>query len=190
VADTLDWLETTTRESGSSQHVDFCLGSAALARAALGQTREAVGLIAEIEANPGAREDTYYATLLPVFVRTAAALGDQDLALRLVNGVEATNPQAEHALAASNAILAEARGDHEAGAAGYADAATRWQAFGVVPEQAFALLGQGRCLVAIGRTGDAAPVLLRAREIFQALQAAPALAETDALLRQATARSG
>jgi class 3 adenylate cyclase/tetratricopeptide (TPR) repeat protein len=111
VADTLDWLETTTRESGSSQHANFCACAAALARAALGQSREAAELIAEIEANPGAREDAYYDTVLPALVRTAAGLGNHELAQRLVAGVEARNPQAEHALAAVNAILAEAQGD-------------------------------------------------------------------------------
>ena len=88
-----------------------------------------------------------------------------------------------------NAALAEANGDLQATAAGYADAAERWQTFGVVPEQAFALLGQGRSLTALGRTAEASPVLQRAREIFLALQAAPALAETDELLQQATALS-
>ena len=32
----------------------------------------------------------------------------------------------------------------------YAEAAERWQEFGNVPERAYALLGQGRCLVALG----------------------------------------
>ena len=41
----------------------------------------------------------------------------------------------------------------------------------------------------LGRTAEASPVLQQAREIFQALQAAPALAETDLLLQQATALS-
>jgi hypothetical protein len=71
----------------------------------------------------------------------------------------------------------------------YADAADRWERFGVVPEQAFALLGQGRCLVTLSRQTEAAPVLRHAREIFGRLQATPALAETDALLQQATALS-
>jgi hypothetical protein len=61
---------------------------------------------------------------------------------------------------------------------------------GVVPEQAFALLGQGRCLVALGHLTEAVQPLNQARDIFQKLQAAPALAETDALLQQATALSG
>jgi len=35
-------------------------------------------------------------------------------------------------------------------ATAYADAATQWRRFGDLPELAYALLGQGRCLVALG----------------------------------------
>jgi class 3 adenylate cyclase len=56
-----------------------------------------------------------------------------------------------------------------------------------VPEEAFALLGQGRCLLGLGREPEAVPVLQAAREIFVRLGAAPALAETDALLQIAAA---
>jgi hypothetical protein len=58
-----------------------------------------------------------------------------------------------------------------------------------VPEQGFALLGQGRCLIRLARPTEAASVLQHAREIFERLQAAPALAETDELLERATALS-
>ncbi len=122
-------------------------------------------------------------------VRTALAIDNPELAKRLVASVEPRHPYGQHALVTANAAVAEAVGDLDAAANGYADAAERWQSFGVVPEQAFALLGQGRCLVAIGRTAEASPVLNQAREIFQALQAAPALAETDLLLQQHTALS-
>ena len=77
-------------------------------------------------------------------VRTALALDNQGLARRLAAEVEPRSPYHQHALATVNAALAEANGDLQAAAVGYADAAKRWQSFGVVPEQAFALLGQGR----------------------------------------------
>lgn len=80
-------------------------------------------------------------------------------------------------------------GDLQAAADTYAGAADRWERFGIVPEHAFALLGQGRCLVGLSRPTDASPVLQHAREIFERLGAAPALAETDALLQQAIALS-
>ncbi len=96
---------------------------------------------------------------------------------------------AEHPLVAANAALIEARGELQAAADAYTDAAGRWERFGVVPEQAFALLGQGRSLLGLARPTEVAPVLQHAREIFDQLGAAPALAETDALLKKALAIS-
>jgi hypothetical protein len=46
-------------------------------------------------------------------------------------------------------------------------------------------LGQGRCLLRLSRPTEAAPLLQHAREIFEGLNAAPALAETDVLLASA-----
>ena len=98
VADTLDWLETTIRESESSQHIVFGLGSAALARAALGQNDRAAALLAEIEAYPAARGSENYADALPAMVRTALTTANPELAERVVTGFDALHPLAEHAL--------------------------------------------------------------------------------------------
>jgi hypothetical protein len=122
-------------------------------------------------------------------VRTALGIGEPALAERLVAGLEPRYPYAEHALVAANASLTDARGDLQTAAIAYADAADRWERFGVVPEQAFALLGQGRCLLGLARPTEAAPILQHAREIFERLGATPALAETDALLQEGTAIS-
>ena len=188
-ASSLDWLETNARGLQEPQWLILGLGASALAHLALGQAPAAAALLSEVEAYPGARKDPNYVITLSSSVRTAIALDKPELAERLAAGVEPRWPYSEHALAAANAALAENQGDLEAAAMGYADAAARWQAFGVVPEQAFARLGQGRCLTHLGRTSEATPVLHRAREIFTRLQAAPALAEIDQLLQQATALS-
>jgi hypothetical protein len=103
-----------------------------------------------------------------------------------LNHVDVRTPYAQHALVSVHAALAEADGELETALTGYEDASGRWERFGVVPEQGFALLGQGRCLLGLARPIDAVPVLQRAREIFERLGAAPALAETDSLLQQAT----
>ncbi len=81
-------------------------------------------------------------------LRTALAAGDPDLAERLADGLEPRYPLREHALCAARAQLAEHAGDHADAAVLYAEAAARWQQFGNVREYAYALLGQGRCLVA------------------------------------------
>jgi hypothetical protein len=119
-------------------------------------------------------------------VRTALAAGDAELAARLTEGVEPRYPLDEHALCAAQAQLAEHAGDHAEAAKLYAEAAARWQEFGNVPERAYALLGQGRCLRNLGRA-DADEPLREARELFAAIGYAPALAETDALLEQTPA---
>ena len=155
VADTLDWLETTIREFESAQHIVFGLGSVALARAALGQNERAAALLAEIEASPDARGDENYAAVLPAMVRTALTTANPELAERVSIGLDARHPLAQGALTSVNAALAEAHGDHHTAAAGYADAAGRWESLGVVPEQAFALLGKGRCLVELGHLTEA-----------------------------------
>ena len=103
--------------------------------------------------------------------------------------LEPLTPYARHALLAAEATIAEARGALQVAAETYAEGADRWERFGIVPEQAFALLGQGRCLIGLSRPTEAAPVLQHAREIFARLQAAPAIAETDAFLQQATSLS-
>lgn len=99
----------------------------------------------------------------------------------------ARSPRGPGELAAAAAVLVEASGDTRAAGDAYADAADRWERFGVVPELAFALLGQGRCLLRLSLSTDATVVLHRAREIFEWLRAATSLAETEALLQQAIA---
>jgi hypothetical protein len=131
----------------------------------------------------------YYPVLLPAMARTALAIGETALAERLVSGLQPRYPYAEHALVAANAALTEARGDLQTAADAHADAAGRWDRFGVVPEQAFALLGQGRCLLGLSQPAEAASALHHAREIFERLKATPALADADALLQKATAMS-
>ena len=185
MADTLDWLEATSRETGAAEDALIGLGSSAFARAGLGQTDRAAALLTEIEATPGVREALNFAAYLPAMVRIALAIGDRDLAERFVGGVEPPHPYAEHALVAANAALAEDRGDLQSAVGAYAEAADRWKGFGVVPERGFALLGQGRCLLGLARTAEAVNVLRAARQIFDELDAAPTRSAADALLAEA-----
>jgi tetratricopeptide (TPR) repeat protein len=175
-------LEAAARQSGHLGLILTFLSSAAIVRAALGDSAAARDLLTDVERYPAARESPEYQFVLPSMIRAAVSGGDRGLAERLVAGIEPQSRQAEHALVTAGAAIAEARGDLEQAVATYADAADRWRRFGVVPEEAFALLGQGRCLLALGRQDEAALVLRQARGIFERLGAAPALAETDALL--------
>ena len=188
-ADYLDWLEITSRDAGAAEVLVFGLGAAAITHAALGHLTNAAALLAELAAAPGTRGNTYYAALLATLVRTALIINQPDVAQSLISDYQPHTPYAQHALTTATAALAEAWGDHQAAVDGYADAAERWEQFGVIPENAYALQGHGRCLIHLGRVHEAAPMLQHARELFTQIQASPALGETDTLLQRAVARS-
>jgi hypothetical protein len=180
----IDWLIETGR---NVRHVDitpFAVGCAAVALAAEAPQR-ARELLVELEQAGPLRETPYYARQLPALVRAALAIGDARLAERLLSSVKPRYPLDEHAVCAGRAALAEHRGELPDAAVGYADAAARWDQFGNVPERAYALLGQGRSLLALGDPGAEEP-LREARELFAAMGYEPPVAETDALLEQLT----
>jgi class 3 adenylate cyclase/tetratricopeptide (TPR) repeat protein len=164
---------------------DLILGFFAAAQVLLArnQPQRAHQLLTELAELSTARTDVYYVSRLPDFIRTALALADADLAHRFLEGVEPRAPLNAHALTSSHAQLAEAGGNHSEAASLYADAAQRWHQFGNVPERAYALLGQGRCLHSLGDPAAKQP-LLEARELFASMGYTPALAETEALLNQ------
>ncbi len=131
-----------------------------------------------------------YVLLVPDVVRATIAHGDLGLAEAACDNVRPTLPHYRHAIASGRAVVAEARGEHKAAAAGFADAATGWHKLAIPYEEGQALLGQGRCLVALGRAPEAAAPLAAAREIFARLGAKPALKETDAVLAGSQEWSG
>jgi class 3 adenylate cyclase/tetratricopeptide (TPR) repeat protein len=181
-------LVATARETGEPQLIANGFAAAAQLMLAGGHNERATALLRELERTSGMRGDAYYAAVLPELVRCALTLGDPALGARLIVGVEPHTPLQQHALATCRAALSEAAGDHAAAATAYGDAAARWREFGDVPELAFALLGQGRCLAALGAVGADGP-LREARGLFTTMGYAPSVGETDALLRRSTART-
>jgi class 3 adenylate cyclase/tetratricopeptide (TPR) repeat protein len=157
----------------------------ALAETALGHTQAAFDTLTGIAAlldRTGVANSHSYPGFLPRLVRSALAFGDAELAARLINPVQPNLPLREHVLAACEALLAEDRGDTAHAADLFAEAATRWQGFGNTLEQAYALLGAGRCQTALGET-DATSTLKEARKLFAHLGARPRVADCDTLLR-------
>jgi class 3 adenylate cyclase len=181
-----DWLVETVRAGAVIDVTVEVFAAAAAARLAAAAPEQARALLAELEQTRGARQVIYYARQLPAMLRTALAVGDPELAERLVGGIEPLFPLHEHALCAARAQLAEHAGDHAGAATLYTEAAARWQQFGNVPEHAHALLGQGRCLMAL-RDPAAEPPLRQAAKLFSSMRYRSALAETNALLEQTTA---
>jgi tetratricopeptide (TPR) repeat protein len=157
----------------------------AVAACALEDVAGARSALTEYDRLVERRVESDFALRLPLAVRTALQIGDVALAERLMAHVSPSLPLYRHALSSAEARLNEERGEHGAGASGFSDAARRWHDFGVPYEEAQALLGQGRCLAALGRASEAAAPLAAARKIFWRLGARPALAETEGLMRQA-----
>ncbi|MEJ7790742.1 MAG: hypothetical protein WKF65_02080 [Gaiellaceae bacterium] len=182
-----DALVASARETGEPQTYAVAFAAAARLLLAQGRPQQARALLLELEQVAGIRADPYYASLLPELVRSTLALGDSELPARLVRGVEPTTPLQAHALSAARPQLAEAAGEHAQAATLYAESATRWQEFGNVPERAYALLGQGRCLATLGQ--PPAEPLREARELFASMGYTPALAETEALLGESEAEA-
>jgi class 3 adenylate cyclase/tetratricopeptide (TPR) repeat protein len=180
----VEWLIDTARTIGT---VDITLIAFVAAAAALVTVapERSVDLLAAVDQKPGGRETPYYARQLCAMVRIALVTGDRTIAERLLDGLEPHHPLNEHALCAARAQLVEYAGDHNDAAVLYAEAAARWHQFGNVPERAHALLGQGRCLQALGKT-EALEPLREAHDLFASMGYEPPLAETEALLRQTT----
>ena len=142
---------------------------------------EAHRLLEEALAATPDDDDPWLFAALPEAARIALRCGDTGLAERLGRLAQGELPAMRNAVSSITAQRAEASGDREAAVSGFADAASRWREFGSAYEEGQALLGQGRCLVALGRAPESAAPLGAARELFTRLGAKPALSETDAL---------
>jgi class 3 adenylate cyclase/tetratricopeptide (TPR) repeat protein len=174
-------LLAAAREIGLPDLIALAFAAAAQLLLAQRQPEQAQALLHELEQLDAIRVPSDYALILPSLLRVALALDNPSLAQRLTTGVEPVTPINEHALASAQAQLAEAAHQHSDAAQLYREAAARWQQFGNVPELAYALLGQGRCLAALGKPEVDEP-LRQAKELFTSLGYRPALSETVALL--------
>jgi hypothetical protein len=171
------------RELGEPQ--DFAMAFSIAAHILLenGDRDRARAVLDDVSRNPATRDDPNYAAQLPQLVRSALALGDAALSEALIAGVAPRTPLQQHALRACAAELAEASGDHAGARHQYREAADGWRVFGHIPELAHALFGHGRSLLASGTPGAEIP-LAEARDLFQAMGYAPAVAAVQALLAQ------
>jgi tetratricopeptide (TPR) repeat protein len=162
----------------------------AIIRATLGDAAAAGRIVGELDSIPQGRVTQTYMCHRPDIVRIAVAAGDLGLAERAVGGVEPPYPYAEHALVAARAVVAEARRRFDEALADYRDAAARWATFTIPLEQGFALLGEGRCLAALGRHAEAGEALAHARSIFEGLGATALLPELEAAEQAAATTPG
>ena len=92
-----------------------------------------------------------FAWLVPEGVRVAL-VGGTELGEQVAGRCHAVLPFEQGVADTTRGLLGEAEGSQEAASRQFADAAARWHRFGVPYEEAQALLGQGRCLVALGQS--------------------------------------
>jgi ATP/maltotriose-dependent transcriptional regulator MalT len=123
---------------------------------------------------------------VPDAARVCAEAGALVVGERLLEGIDAVMARQRNSLLAARAVLAEAHGRLEEAAALYGESAAAWENFGHVLEHGQALLGLGRCLLALGEM-DANATLAAARDVFTRLGAGPLVAETNRLLADAVA---
>jgi tetratricopeptide (TPR) repeat protein len=172
---------------GGSNLDQFVTGTATIASALLfaGRPEEARARLVELDEHPDSRGNSNYPTVLPGIVRTALGAGDPELAQRLTERVEVEYALQNNAVVAARAQIAEHAGDHAEAAGLYASAGAQWEELGAVPEQAHALLGEGRCLLALEEP-DAERRLNEAATLFRAMGYLPALAEAESLAARLT----
>src|SRR5262249_22854186 len=169
-----------SRDSRQPEIMALAVAAAANLLHAQAHHEQARLLLADLDLRAVTRTNGHYATLLPSLVRTALNLTDSALATSLNQCIPPLTPLHQHALTTSHAQLSEADENYEEASSLYAEAARRWQQFGNVPEHAYALLGQGRCLNELGDTAE--QPLHQAAELFALLGYKPAFDEAKVLL--------
>ncbi len=140
--------------------------------------------LVEIEVlSRGRRRCAPVAMALPQLARTAVGVGATESIERILSDVAPPGALATCASLTFAGLIEERAGRAANAQRSLADAATAWRAFGDPWELALALRDRGRCLLALGRVAEGAASLAEARTILTRLDARPALAETDDLLR-------
>ena len=174
------------RGTHDAAYLAFAAWAAAPVLIAAGRTAEARQLLGEV-AQASGHDHSEYAHHLPRLARAAASLDDDDLIARLAAGVPAHVARQQQALLTVRAIQAERLGEHARAAELYGDAAEHWERLTEVIEQAHALLGCGRCLIAVGDPAAEAP-LQTARALFERMGARPRVDACDALTARLSGR--
>ena len=156
--------------------------SVAQVRIAAGRSEEARALLAQI--SPARTSFGGFGALrLPHLTRCDLAVGDIATAEQRCQNFVPLFQNHATGLQTAWAQVAEARGEFRPAAEAFGQASEQWRASGSALEQAYAVLGAGRCLVALG---DAAADerLHEARRLFLGMGAGPRVEECDALLGQ------
>lgn len=121
--------------------------------------------------------------------RIAVDAGRPDVAEGYLEGLSPKLPRHKLAFLTGRAVLADAAGDVHVAAEQYAEAADGWSEYGFVLEHGHALLRRGRCLLRLEQQSEALASIAAARAAFDEVGASTLIAESDALLGEASART-
>ena len=164
------------------------LGPALVTAALVEETRGNLGaatvLVRELEEVTRDRSPVYRESHLPDAVRVCLAAGELELADRLLADARSHVTRCRHCVTTVRALVHEAKGEMGPALEGFAAAVRDWTSFGSALERAFALMGAGRCLLAVGREGEATARFEEARAAFAALGAEPMAEEAERALPQ------
>jgi len=176
------------REIADPQVVAPAAVAAAFIEHVRGDGEAALAFVREYEDATEARP-VFRSQFLAEAVRVCAAESGAGRAEALTRGVVADTARSRAALATARLVIAEARERLEEPAAEFAEVAGAWEVQGCQVERAHMLLLGGRCLVGLGRGGEAARPLSEARAVFERLEARPLVAEAARLLAAAAAQT-
>jgi len=180
-----EYLEPA-RQAKDPQQICVALATSALIGAARGEVEAVVSAVDEFDAEIGSRRWLRGAFCLDP-IRALITVGDLDRARSLLDRSEGTLRLWELMVEAGRALVVEAEGDPERGLSRFASVAEGWESIDCVVEHALALLGMGRCLVALGRHDEGRARLHAARDAFVNWRATPWMGEADTWLERATA---
>jgi tetratricopeptide (TPR) repeat protein len=154
----------------------------AAAAAAFARGDEAAALGFAVEFATEREATTLDRALQTTLSRIAVAARDAALVERLAAEEDHTGPMRANVSATNSALVAQARGLYADAGRLFGEAANGWADLGCVVEQAHALVGLGRCHIALGRVTEAEAPLDEARAIFTRLGARSWLAEFESML--------
>jgi class 3 adenylate cyclase/tetratricopeptide (TPR) repeat protein len=173
----------------ASEDLQLCvpaLSAASLVAFESGDVDGAVGFVRELTDVARNGSDRYRSLFVAELARLCVLAGQHELAAELVTGMSVDVGRIGAARTAAAAVVTEADEKAVDALGLYEDAARRWRDVDGLPGAAAALVGQARCLIALGRTGADLP-LTEARMLFESMGDRAGLAQTEELTQRVVA---
>jgi class 3 adenylate cyclase len=176
-------VERLLAEARASDDLQLCvpaLSAASVVAFEDGDVEGGLALVRELADVARHGSDRYRSLFVAELSRLCVLAGERGLAAELGTGMSVDLGRIGAARTTAAAIVTEADGNLGEALALYEDAAVRWRDVDGLFGTASALVGQARCLIALGRAGADVP-LAEARALFESMGDRAGLEETDEL---------